>query len=112
MVSYVLAMREKLAWMAELVQQNLGKAQVQQKAWYDRNARSRELQPGDDVLVLLPSSTKKLFAQWQGPYKVKRKVGKVNYEVEMPGIKEETQTGSAYQPPEEMAHFSGRELSD
>lgn len=39
-VSYVLAMREKLARMTELVQKNLSRAQVQQKAWYDQNARS------------------------------------------------------------------------
>ncbi len=64
MISYMLAMREKLTRMAELVQQNLGRAQAQQKVWYDRNARSRELEPGDDVLVLLPTSTSKLFAQW------------------------------------------------
>ncbi len=27
----------------------------------------------------------KLFAYWQGPYKIKRRIGKVNYKVEMPG---------------------------
>ncbi len=69
--------------MTELVQQNLGKAQKQQKVWYDLNARSRELKPGDDVLVLLPTAATKLFAQWQGPYKVTRNIGKVNYELDM-----------------------------
>ena len=42
------------------------------------------LQPGDKVLLLLPSSTKKFVAQWQGPYTVIRHIGKVNYEIEMP----------------------------
>ena len=83
MVSYVLAMREKLSKMVELVQKNLGRVQQQQKAWYDRNARTRELAPGEEELVLLPTSANKLFARWQGPYKVVRKVGKVNYEVNM-----------------------------
>lgn len=47
---------------------------------------TRTLVPtGDEVLVLLPTSTRKLHAQWQGPYKIKRKMGRVNYEVEMPG---------------------------
>ena len=83
MVSYLLAIREKLEKMTELVQENLSKAQKQQKAWYDQNARSREFQPGDQVLVLLPTYTNKLVAQRQGPYAVVQHLGKVNYEIEM-----------------------------
>ena len=37
------------------------------------------------MLVLLPTSTSKLLAQWQGPYKVLRRVGLVNYLIEMTG---------------------------
>ena len=66
-----------------MVQENLSRAQKQQKVWYDRNAQSREFQLGDQVLVLLPTSTNKLIAQWQGLYVVVRRLGKVNYEVEM-----------------------------
>lgn len=69
-VSYVLLTRQRLMEMSELVQQNLSKAQKQQKQWYDKNARARKFQPGQQVLVLLPTTTNKLFAQWQGPYKV------------------------------------------
>ena len=76
-------MREQLNKMTELVQTTLGKAVECQKYWYDRTARSRKFAPGDEVLVLLPTSTKKLLAQWQGPYPVTRKVGKVDYEVDM-----------------------------
>lgn len=35
------------------------------------------------MLVLLPTSTSKLLAQWQGPYRVIRGTGKVNYLVDM-----------------------------
>ena len=34
--------------------------------------------------MLLPTSSNKLLAQWQGPYRILRRVGKVNYEVLMP----------------------------
>ena len=54
-----------------------------QKAWYDCNAKDRELSPGDRVLVLLPTSTNKLLVEWQGPYSISRRVGRVTYEVDM-----------------------------
>ena len=82
-VSHILDMREKLSKMQAIVQDNLKGSQQQQKRWYDKSARQREFQQGDQVLVLLPTSTNKLLAQWQGPYKVKERVGNVNYLVEM-----------------------------
>ena len=82
-VSYLLAMREKFERMKDIVEENLGKAQSYQKSWYDQNARDREFNPGDCVLVMLPTSTSKLLAQWEGPYTVVRRVGKVDYEIEM-----------------------------
>ena len=82
-VSYVLTMREKLDTMSQLVQENLTKSQQYQKNWYDKSARKREFEPGEKVLILLPTSTSKLLAQWQGPYSIVRRVGKVNYEVDL-----------------------------
>ena len=82
-LSHVLAMQEKLAHMTELVETNLKQAQQQQKRWYDRTAVEREFQTGDQVLVLLPTETSKLLARWQGPYQVLRRVGKVDYLVDM-----------------------------
>ena len=82
-VSYILDIREKLQQMSKLVEQNLTKAQMDQKYWYDKNARHREFQPGDQVLVLLPTSTSKLLAQWQGPYEVVKRIGEVDYLIDM-----------------------------
>ena len=67
----------------EIVKDNMKEAQQQQKTWYDKTARERELKPGEEVLVLLPTSSNKLLARWQGSYRVLHKVGKVNYEVDM-----------------------------
>ncbi|XP_065901363.1 uncharacterized protein [Dysidea avara] len=82
--SHILLVRERLEEMTELVEENVRAAQGQQKKWYDQTARQRELQPDEEVLVLLPNSSNKLLAQWQGPYRILRRVGKVNYEVLMP----------------------------
>ena len=73
--------------MTELAAEQMREAQEKQKVWYDRNARMRELKPNDQVLILLPTSHNKLLAKWQGPYKVLRRLGKVNYEVDMPGTR-------------------------
>ena len=82
-VSYVLAMREKLKEMTEIVQENVSKEQSRQKRWYEKGAQTREFKPGDLVLVLLPTSSNKLLAQWQGPYQIKERKGKVNYSIDM-----------------------------
>ena len=63
-VSYVINMREKMDQMTELVQENLAKVQKEQKRWYDRDARRREFEKGDLVLVLLLTSSSKLLAHW------------------------------------------------
>ena len=82
-ISYVLSTREKLLKMSELVQENLSKSQTQQKTWYDKKSRVCEFKLGDLILVLLPTSNSKLLAQWQEPYQVTKRMGKVTYMVDM-----------------------------
>ena len=82
-ISHILLMRDRLEQMSALAQENLWLTQTQQKAWYNRTAKERTLKPGDRVLVLLPTASSKLLAQWQGPYEVVKLVGKANYLVEM-----------------------------
>ena len=41
-VSHILSMREKLSQISELVYKNLTKAQVKQKQWYNKSARSSQ----------------------------------------------------------------------
>ena len=82
-VSHVLLMRGRLERMMTLAQGNLKNAQKQQKRWYDWTSRERTLKPGYQVLVLLPTSTSKLLAQWHGPYPVVSQVGRINYVVDV-----------------------------
>ena len=53
------------------------------KGRYDQTARSRQFGQGDRVLVLLPTSTHKLRAQWQGPFTVIKRKGDVDYVVDV-----------------------------
>lgn len=59
-----------------------------QKVFYDRKSRTRQYEVGDKVLVLLPSNTSKLLAQWKGPFEITEKVGNVDYRVKVKRYKE------------------------
>ena len=59
------------------------KVQSTQKRWYDKGERLREFTKRDPVMVLLPTSSSKLLAQWQGPYQIVEQTGKVMYRVDL-----------------------------
>lgn len=65
-VQYVLQMRYRLEQYREEARLNLLEAQRAQKRWYDQ-AHQHEFKCGQKVLLLLPSSSSKLLAMWQGP---------------------------------------------
>jgi hypothetical protein len=69
--------------MQSVAHENQIQSQKQQKTYYDRKARGRSFAIGDKVFVLLPSSRRKLAAEWQGPYEITRQMGPVSYEVDM-----------------------------
>ena len=87
--TYIISMRKLLAEMTGLIAKHAAARQEKQKQQYDKNARSRSFQVGDQVLVLIPVGANRLKLQWTGPYKVTRKVGVVDYEIEMPGRRQE-----------------------
>ncbi|XP_065198307.1 uncharacterized protein LOC135829851 [Sycon ciliatum] len=80
---FVLTMRDRLERISTEAGSHLATAQQRQKAYYDRLSRERTFAPGDEVLLLLPASARKMEAVWQGPYPIRRKVDKVNYEIDM-----------------------------
>lgn len=83
-VAYVLQMRDRLERMTTLAQEHMKTAQANQKLWYDKKARQRTFQVGQQVLLLLPTSDNKLLAKWHGPYEITRCVSKVTYELHTP----------------------------
>ncbi len=86
-LSFVMEVKNRMELAREVVEQN---AQTKQKEYYDQKTKEMDLEAGDKVLLLLllPSSTKKFVAKWQGPYRVTKRVGKVNFEIEMRGRKQ------------------------
>ncbi|GFU18444.1 retrovirus-related Pol polyprotein from transposon opus [Trichonephila clavipes] len=53
--------------------------------YYNRQKKHREFAPGDQVLVLIPDSTNKLYARWTGPVKVVKRVKPNSYYLQMAG---------------------------
>ena len=82
-VEHVINIRTKLAESTELAQQHLLESQSKMKTWYDQDARGQAYEEGEEVLVLLPTSSRSLEARWQGPFKIKRKLSDLNYEIDV-----------------------------
>ena len=83
-LQYILDMRERIAKCCELATQTAQDARTTAKTWYDRKARSRHFESGDLVLVLLPVSGKPFQCKYQGPYKIVRQLGPVDYLIATP----------------------------
>jgi hypothetical protein len=73
-IDYVVKIRNYLADVTTIVQENLTTRKRKIKEWYGRNSVHCEFGAGDEVLVLLPSDTSKMKAQWKGPYRVVQKI--------------------------------------
>ena len=67
---YVIELRERLEQICQLARENLEKVQFKQNTYYDKHARSCKFDVSEKVLLLLPTESKRLLLQWQGPYEV------------------------------------------
>ncbi len=83
LLEHVSAFRHRLRRACE-VDVNLRSTQAKMKVWYDRKARSRSFEVGDQVLILLPVVGSPLEARFSGPYAVEKKVGNMDYIVSTP----------------------------
>lgn len=81
--TYLFELRNRLEETCKTAHEELRKAKIKQKAYYDRKAVARQLKPGERVLVLLPSNPNKLIMQWKGPFVVLQKRNDVDYEVDV-----------------------------
>ena len=78
---HVLELRERLAQTCQLAHEELRKAKITQKKYYDRKARNRKMVAGDKVLLLLPTDNQKLLMQWKGPFEVVTPTGQNDYRI-------------------------------
>ena len=82
---YVFELREKLEDTLKLAHSELEKAQQKGKHYYDRKSKVRKSQPGEKLLVLLPTDHNKLLMQRKGPFEISSVVGLNDYRVKVKG---------------------------
>ena len=83
--SFLFDLRARLKETSKLIVDNLDIAMDKYKTYFDFKSTNQNFKAGDEVLILLPSSTNKLLIEWQGPYNVIEKANKVDYIIEVNG---------------------------
>ncbi|CAM1295897.1 Uncharacterised protein r2_g521 [Pycnogonum litorale] len=80
---YILELKSKLEDTCRLAREELRKAKITQKSYYDkRNCCKRPpIKKGDKVLLLLPTDNNKLLLQWKGPFPVVEQVGENDFQI-------------------------------
>ncbi|XP_077559123.1 uncharacterized protein LOC144174347 [Haemaphysalis longicornis] len=84
-VEYVLSLMDRLHRAQQLAGTAMSTAQKKSKPYYDKGARARQFEVGDQVMILRPSQRHKLEVQWEGPAKILQKLSETNYVVSVPG---------------------------
>ncbi|KAJ8022389.1 hypothetical protein HOLleu_37270 [Holothuria leucospilota] len=80
---YVLDLQERLDRTCTLAREQLEKARGRYRVYYNRKSKVRNLDVGDEVLLLLPTDENKMLMHWKGPFPVVAKVNTMNYTVDL-----------------------------
>ena len=64
---YLTELQSKLKQIHDFADQNSAQEQQRYVAQYNKRAVDKEFQVGQQVIVLIPDSTKKMVSRWQGP---------------------------------------------
>ena len=72
-------MRDQIDLMTKLVHDSLKGAQMKQKTWYDQNQNAGGRHASDAVADVFPQ----VVSSMARSYKVEKRVGKVNYVIDM-----------------------------
>ena len=82
---YVFDLQNRLQDTCKLAHEHLKKAKEQQRAYYNKKARNRSFNVGEQVLLLLPTDHNKLLLHWKGPFPVVGRQGQCDYQIDING---------------------------
>ena len=80
-------LKEQMRLTSEVVSEREKLAKAKMKLAYDRHAKEKVFEVGEEVLVRRPGLQRKMGDSWDGPYKILAKLSNLNYKVETPGRK-------------------------
>ena len=89
-LDFVSRCRERLHHATKLARESLASSQVSKKKRFDKRAVKREFQPGDEVLVFLPTPGSALTPRFSGPFVVESKVSDTDYVIRTPERRRKT----------------------
>ncbi len=78
---WVTKMAERLENVRDSAALGMAKGKESRLQYVNKGTKLREFKEGDLVLYRVPGMTCKLSDSWQGPYKILRKMGAVNYRI-------------------------------
>lgn len=82
---YVDRFKARLQLVGKIARENLAKGQMKMKNEFDKRCESRELKPGDKVLLFTPLLRNPLQSKYEGPFAVLKKESDLNYVISTPG---------------------------
>ena len=89
-LQYVARFRERLHSACAMAKEALSSTQESMKLHFDKRSVARELQPGDQVLVLMPMQGSSLSSRFSGPYEIERKLSETDYVIRTPDRRRKT----------------------
>ena len=82
-IQYIEKLQRNIKTAMSMASENMQQAQHKMKTQFDKQCSVRVLQPGDKALLLRPSSSSKIMAEWIGPIDVLQRCENDNYKVKI-----------------------------
>jgi len=80
-IAYIQDLQDRLRNILQIAQTSAEEQQLIQKRYFDRKAKLRSFEPGQQVLLLLPTKDR-LQCAWKGPFTVLKRTNAVDYIVD------------------------------
>jgi hypothetical protein len=84
LLDYVAHIKARLVQATRLAKKHLSQSQAKTKAWFDKKAKARVFEEGDQVLLYLPTHKSSLQAKYYGPYTVRQRTSDTGYVIDTP----------------------------
>ena len=83
-VMYVQRVQERLKQVQQLAGVIETKAKTNAKVWYDRNARQRTFEVGEQGTGVASCTEGQVVSEWHGPYTIHKRITDITYKIIMP----------------------------